>query len=299
MSRLILHIGTHKTGSSAIQAWLSAERTSLRGQGIHYGATDRPPRPDLPKHNSLYRSLVHPSGDFDSEKAAILRDFQRSGCHTLVLSEEGLSEPYFARIGRIAELREQFEIEIICFLRRQDYFLESLWNQRCREGLETRSIRDYVAADHSRLLADYARKLAFWSDIGQVRAVAYDETLESSVAAFAKLIGLKHDTIRAVANPSPSMNCAAWCNVMNRWRIGYRPEKVIGLFRRDRRRHALGSRLRRDLLRDFAPANRNLARQFGIVFDDSMPEEPSEPLGWPNPLALLGAMLPAGAAGRG
>lgn len=298
MNRLILHIGTHKTGSSAIQNWLWQRRAALHRQGFHYGATDREPHPHLPKHNSLYRSLVHPKGDFAAEKAAILADFRQSGCDTMILSEEGLCEPYYERLARIAELRAHFEIIVVCFLRRQDYFLESLWNQRCREGLESRPIGEFAAAGHNRLLADYAGKLNFWSRVGEVRAIGYDEAAESSVEAFADLMGLRHDGIPAVVNPSPSMNCAVCCNLLNRWRIRYPAQEVIRSFRHDSRRHALGGKLRKALLDDFAPANARLAERFGITFDHSMPAEPRNPLRWPNPFVVLKAVL-AGVFGRG
>jgi hypothetical protein len=33
---LILHIGTHKTGTSSIQACMEANRARLRAAGVHY-----------------------------------------------------------------------------------------------------------------------------------------------------------------------------------------------------------------------------------------------------------------------
>ena len=291
MKRLFLHIGTHKTGSTAIQYWLAGQRDALRRQGIHYGSTDRPPHPNLPKHNSLFWSLANPKGDFAAEKAAILADFEDSGCHTLILSEEGLSEPIHRKLDRISELREHFEIEVVCFLRRQDYFLESLWNQKCREGLEKRSINAFVAADHNRRRIDYIGKIDFWSKIGKVRLAIYDENSPSSVEAFANIVGIEHDGIQQVANPSPSMNCAVSCNLVNRWRSNPTPATLISMFEGDIRQHALGRRLRKTILEDCAASNKLLSERYGITFDRSVPQEPERHIRWPSFFSVLSALL--------
>ena len=289
MKRLILHIGTHKTGTSAIQSWLASQRDALHRQGVHYGSTDRPPHPQLPKHNSLFWSLANPNGDFAAEKAAILADFEQSDCQTLILSEEGLSEPFYQKLDRISELQDHFEIMVVCFLRRQDYFLESLWNQKCREGLETRPISAFIAADHNRRSIDYASKINFWSKIGDVKVATYDENSSSSVEAFVKMIGIEHDGIKQVVNPSPSMNCAACCNLLNRWKRNYDPDKLIRMFEGDNRQYALGRRLRKALLEDCAASNEILSERFGVTFDHSMPKESQHPIRWPSFFSLLSA----------
>ena len=92
MKKLILHIGTHKTGSTAIQNWLYWNRDTLAAQGVLYARTDREPYPHLKKHTSLHHALMHASGDFRSEWQQIEEEFEASGCHTMILSEEGLSE---------------------------------------------------------------------------------------------------------------------------------------------------------------------------------------------------------------
>ena len=262
MRRLILHIGTHKTGTSSIQSWLKSRRMVLKEHGFWYGATDRPPHPELPKHSSLYRALATDHLDFDVEKRMILEDFDRSGCDTLILSEEGLSEPYFRRLERAAEFGEHFEVEIVCFLRRQDHFLESLWNQRSRQGTERRPIEAFVTSDYARQVTAYLRKLDFWAGIGKVSAIAYDEQAQQSVSQFAALLGVPVTGPVSGVNPSPSMNHAAVCNLLNRWRLPYHEAPLAWLFRHDQRRHALGRRLRAELLESFAARNAILARHF-------------------------------------
>ena len=56
--RLLLHIGTHKTGTSALQESLSSHRALLLQRGIHYPDTSRPPWPELPKHCSVFHAAV-------------------------------------------------------------------------------------------------------------------------------------------------------------------------------------------------------------------------------------------------
>lgn len=91
--RLILHIGTHKTATSTLQALMAAERRNLREAGVCYPRTDHPDFIDQNKHIALAEALIHDAAAFDLEWARVRDEFDASGAHTLVLSAEGLSGP--------------------------------------------------------------------------------------------------------------------------------------------------------------------------------------------------------------
>ena len=90
MNKFCFFVGPGKTGSSALQLWLSENTEKLREQGVYY-----------PKHKTdangvssgnLYRVLEKTeSGKLDASPKLIeklLVDFERSGTHTLLLSSE-------------------------------------------------------------------------------------------------------------------------------------------------------------------------------------------------------------------
>ncbi|MBK5928448.1 phosphotransferase [Rhodobaculum claviforme] len=297
--RLILHIGTHKTGTTTLQALMAAQRPALAAAGICYPDTTRSSVPHLPKHSSLFEALVDGPDAFAREHALITGEFDRSGAHTLVLSEEGLSGPRHGDFGAMARFAGDFDITVVCVLRRQDRLAEALWNQYCREGHEKAQIEAFVARPRVLLRLDYLRMLTFWQGIGTVRALSYDDLVRGAglVAGFAAATGLPlspQDDRRE--NVSPSMACASVLADLNRrgeagdW---HEIERALGP---TARRTALGGRLRRDLLARFAGVNAALDTRFGVRFDGTLPDEPDTPLPGPAAPAYLSEPAPDPAA---
>ena len=296
--RLILHVGTHKTGTTTLQALMAAHRPALAAAGVCYPDTTRSSVPHLPKHSSLFEALTAGPEAFAREYGLITEEFARSGAHTLVLSEEGLSGPRCFEFGAMARFAEAFDVTVVCYLRRQDRLVEALWNQYCREGHEKRQIAHYIGRARVLLRLDYLRMLAFWETVGAVRAVSYDRAVRSAglVPSFVDVTGLP---LPAGAdrreNVSPSMSCAAVLAELNRQGIAADWRAIERALGPAARRTALGAGLRRDLLARFAEVNAELAARFGVTFDDAMPEEPETPLAAPD-AALLRRLLAPEAA---
>ena len=83
--KLILHIGTHKTGTTALQQFLHANRGALAARGFHYAT---PPH-GLPHSNVIANALN--VGESLSVKAFLTKHTQmarRHGAHTLLVSAE-------------------------------------------------------------------------------------------------------------------------------------------------------------------------------------------------------------------
>lgn len=290
MNKLILHIGTHKTGSTAIQRWLHSNPDLLRQHGFKYGDTSRADRHWIKQHTSLYRALSNPNFSFEVEKKAILDDFNASGCHTLILSAEGLSEPSFWKMIRMKEFSEFFDITVICFLRRQDYFIESFWGENSKQSLETRTLEDFFNDTYLGRRLRYDTLLDFWSEFTTIKAVAYADILKlGAVAKFAQITDIPFDGSTARINKSPSMNCAAMMNILSRRKIRFNPFLLKQLFVFDRRKYALGSRLRTQVLNDLKESNQRLAEKYSVTFSDEMPREGGEPILHPSILSLVTA----------
>lgn len=293
--RLILHVGTHKTGTTTLQALMAAHRPALAAAGVCYPDTTRSSVPHLPKHSSLFEALVAGPEPFAREYGLIVEEFARSGADTLVLSEEGLSGPRCHGFGAMARFAEAFDVTVVCYLRRQDRMVESLWNQYCREGHEKQQIARYIRRERVLMRLDYGRMLAFWQGIGTVRAVSYEAAVQGPglVASFAAVTGLP---LPAGAdrreNVSPSMGCAAVLAELNRHGIAADWQAIERALGPAARRTALGTGLRRDLLDRFAGVNAELAARFGVQFDTALPDEPDAPLAAPPP-EVMRRFLPA------
>lgn len=295
MKRLIIHIGTHKTATSAIQKTLTAERDRLIGESILYGSTDRPPRAHLTKHTSLYSALKTSPAAFAAEKSAIMREFDASGCDTLVMSEEGLASPRYEEFEKMRAFTEDFdEITVICLFRRPDLFLEGLWNQHCKQGTRRgrRNIQLYSQDEFTLGRLEYCTILDFWAGFAEVKAVSFDTARAGGVArTFGELAGIPLDMEAPSANVSPGANCASILAALNRSGGKFPKKRIIRAFSGDREKLALGARRRAEILEMVAPELEALERKYGVSFDMTLPEEPSIPMIRPDPDAVAAAML--------
>lgn len=131
--QLVVHAGTHKTGSTALQHHLRTVATSLAAEGIAL----------VPRRAWAERmtaaTVVEPELVDDGRR----RLWEDLGSHegTAVLSWEGFSgSPYvgYANAGAMAsalrEVTRGIPTRFVFFLRRQDYFAESMYVQTIKEG---------------------------------------------------------------------------------------------------------------------------------------------------------------------
>lgn len=160
MHKLVLHIGTHKTGTTSIQRFLSANRKMLRKNQIFYPGSDVGGH--FKQHYAHHRIAHALSGEVSQaqiDEVASYFDAVRENTRTdetVLIS----AEPLYRHVKRIDEgeagrrfdggagylgdplpyikaLKRaigDFEVKVVLMLRRQDLFIESLY-PRCFMGL--------------------------------------------------------------------------------------------------------------------------------------------------------------------
>ncbi|MES2944380.1 MAG: hypothetical protein V4772_16045, partial [Pseudomonadota bacterium] len=126
----------HKTGSTSLQRFFVLNRLGLRLSGIDYPKAQNADGRQLSKHNDLFHAISHEK-DFNEAhpvfgpSAARVEGFTKllKPGRVLLLSAEGFSgeNPAFARA--LAPLREHADVRVVCFLRRQDDWIESFYKQ--------------------------------------------------------------------------------------------------------------------------------------------------------------------------
>ncbi len=130
--RLIVHVGSGKCGSSAIQSFLATNAAALRADGILVPGVDL----DLTSHQrgNQLRLFNHGMGtdgfeeDITFRLAKLRRQMDEHGWHTLVVSAENLLNPRgFHRLFQPSA--EVFDIGIVAYVRRQDDLMVSAWQQ--------------------------------------------------------------------------------------------------------------------------------------------------------------------------
>jgi hypothetical protein len=285
--RLIVHIGTHKTGTTAIQQALGAQRRACLSNGVFYPPTDREPWPDLPKHCSVFAAAARgDAAQADAERHWLRTEFERSGAHAMLVSEEGLSEPQPRLAQFFAPLATEFDITVVCLLRRPDLFVESLYNQFVREAArrEARSMLMFSRAQGVRDRLRYTSILAAWQQLpARVVALDFDAAVKTQplLQAFSSAAGIPPlAQLDQRANSSPDMRLIQLLARMNRQRL--QPElgrlmhaaavlQAEGRF--TKRRHLLGRHERTQLLQDVSPEMDRLARDHGVRFSDALPAD--------------------------
>ncbi|MEV8360181.1 hypothetical protein [Microbacterium sp. NPDC076895] len=179
MSKLLLHIGTHKTGTTSVQHFFASNRDALRAQGIFYPPTDLGGQfGDQYAHHAIAHAIANVSGDGTGASRAkayfdALRDRVVPG-ETVVISAEPLyrhrlRDAQGKSLGRMAYLRAvrdaigDFDVSVIAMVRRQDLFLESLYSENIMAGTYRDPIERFIADRAPQ--ADYAQRLAEWGAV--------------------------------------------------------------------------------------------------------------------------------------
>ncbi len=304
--RLIAHIGTHKTGSTSIQKALYESRAQLRAAGILFPSTDRGPRPS--KHHSVNTAAKGRDAALaDAEYKALMDEFNASGCSTMIVSAEGLSAPNPAVPEFFKRFADDFDIEVICYLRRQDLFVESLYNQMLRdpEAGEQRTIGQFWRDERISARLNYHQTLINWRNIpAKVRALDFAREVKQHglLNSFLQAAQLQGVGVlpEKMANKSPDMNLVLLLRDMHVAGIGHNHKRLIRAAKSLEEeagyklvKHTLGSVDRALLLQQFQGINADLRNDFGIDFATDMPAEPETALERPQPgyvLKLLAAM---------
>ena len=139
MARIFLHIGTNKTGSSAIQGFCYRHRRALAAAGLLYPRTGLGGVVDgTGMHINISRALGFAQGRPDPDRAAQAQrlradldaEIARSGCDQVLVSSEFfvLKRP----MAPVAEFFDGHDLRILVYLRRHDLWWAALYSQALR-----------------------------------------------------------------------------------------------------------------------------------------------------------------------
>jgi len=221
--RVLLHIGQSKTGTSAIQAFLTLNRQKLFEIGVLYPAVKVKGMPvNLGAHNAVADALVgksrFPNLTADQYFQQFFEEAERMNANLLILSAEHFfgGEPriwevadeaeyfkiYRQKVERLAGYLKGHDVSILVYLRPQIDWLSSAVSQTIRID---RLISDKQIYQNDRQffelmkpLLKYSALLDVWADVmkpSSFMVIPYDrKTLfkNSSIADFLQRAGLEN-----------------------------------------------------------------------------------------------------------
>jgi hypothetical protein len=204
--KLIIHIGTHKTGSTALQQFLSSHPRFLAKCGIHYAAS----RPAIKASALVHAIRVDDRRKTQDYMISHSTRARRKGTHTLIVSAEGLyamalvpalcrRETCPALIDRDAVFISRFaaslpdqisDVRVVGYFRRPDLFAESWYNQQVKYGsLFAGEFHEFLELIRPALL--YSRHMNLWANVfGRESCTVrvYESIVSSIVDDFARHI---------------------------------------------------------------------------------------------------------------
>jgi capsular polysaccharide export protein len=188
--RLLLHAGMHRTGSTDLQIFLERNRAALAAAGVRYPGEGR-------NHQDLAWALFR--GDAKGADVAAL--LPREGDGTTVLS----AEDFFIHqdLGWLKAVRKRAEVRVRVYLRRQDDWLNSWYNQHVKWPFHRRksqmSPKRFLATMDDFHWLDFEATLGRWAhalgeeavEIAPVeRGFAAEGQVEDVIADFVARLGL-------------------------------------------------------------------------------------------------------------
>jgi hypothetical protein len=196
--KLILHIGTPKTGTTAVQRFLHRNNRALTKYGLHYAT---PPH-NLGHANSIANALY--AGDDRVVQAFLgkhVKAARQRGADTILISAEN----FYVRNILVAMQRgevcpnaleddrrvvenlqallpdELATCRIVCYFRRPDRYAESLYNQHVKRGVIDGTFDEFLSCIEPALRYDTC--IRSWADVFGRRncVVRLYDTVENDV----------------------------------------------------------------------------------------------------------------------
>lgn len=169
-SIVFLHIGTAKTGTTAIQIFLRRNKNALEKKGCMFPVWDRKFEGVRTERNGHFLS---PSvdGDYREMCFSAIEHFSEK-YSKIILTSEGLWNRGGERQEFWADLKQRFnssniELKVVVYLRRQDAYISSFWAQHVK-GLEmySKTFAEYMHKECDR--RNHLDYYAYLSNVAQI-----------------------------------------------------------------------------------------------------------------------------------
>ena len=255
-----LHIGTHKTGTTAIQRQLKRNRETLKKRGIWYPneAELLPGRGNGIPHRDIAQSLNNTAGakpyspeELQTIAKTIIRT-SREYDHTIISSEAfwrigfaAVPDPYpseelwLRKQSNVAKIRRLFgdaDVRITAVLRERGAYIQSGYSEFVLATLYTQGIRPFIRSYHHSW--DYRQQLQSWNKHFPVSAHSYEDLSQSNQLPFNFLrhlcdMNLPEDTLspdrKFLINISEPLACVVFKTFLNQLPLDY--QKRVKLHR--------------------------------------------------------------------
>ena len=242
---LIVHIGTHKTGTTAIQKFAAAHRDELRALGLWYPSYAGIGIPEHYGHHHFAHAVAgEEHGRFTPEDAPQFMESVRAGQapgETVLLSAEpiyrhtlGVTGDYWSRrrayIRKLKETIGTDDVTILAVVRRQDDFARSLYQEQVKVSKCVADFRGFLA-ESARQFDYYEQLCAFADAFKRVSVLVYEDLKQAGlVEAFFRHLRIEPPmAVEAVGtNPSLPVELVEYKRLLNATTLSPTKLKRVG-----------------------------------------------------------------------
>ena len=160
MKSVLIHTGTHKTGSTSLQQFCARAVEQLLEDGILYPEAGRPDHASA-GHHTLAWSIQQKRGLNALEGwEAVVEEVEASVASQVLLSSEVFETCSVNEIRQIRSFFPNATVQALVFLRDPFHYMVSMYKQYLKSWEETRSFRDF--ARDKMHLCDYSTLMNRW-----------------------------------------------------------------------------------------------------------------------------------------
>lgn len=231
--RVFLHIGTHKTGTTAIQIYATENRERLRQRGLLYPLRGCPQDAHMNYgHHLLAWSLTRDTSHL-SEWAGLRQEIETEAMPGTVISSEDFCRITTAeQVQHLCKLLGQVDLRVVIYLRRQDQYIQALYctdvmhyGQRC-------ALDNYIAFNAANM--DYRAVLEPWVAVLGAASVSVRPYERSQlrngdvIEDFFSLVGLEgfEGLPRPASPPNQSYPLSAVGTLVRLRELGLKPDEM-------------------------------------------------------------------------
>ena len=200
MKKLYVHIGTGKTGTTAIQSTLLGSKNYLANYNVQYAVSGL----NGVNHHALcfnsyaYRTGIKAKDALYIQYNNLRQEIEVSKCDNIIISSEdfpGLDECQVEEF--VKYFSDVAEVHVIVYLRRQDLFLESWYAQIIKAGAVNTRIDSLQAQLEEKNILDYYSLVERWAkklvSIKNIHVRPFERDLfykDDIVLEFLKIMGV-------------------------------------------------------------------------------------------------------------
>lgn len=248
---VVLHIGTHKTGTTAIQRFAASKRSKLRSRGLWYPSYDEIGLFVHYGHHHVAHAIANENGNRlsidDARRFADYIQAKKRRDETVLIS----AEPFYrhllsaeggywaerkAYIDRVRTFFPSADVKVLAIIRRQDTFARSLYQERIKVTKYRLKFRDFLATERPSF--EYYSHLRLFSEaFGKVEVLTYEDLAGSGlIDAFFAHLGVDVADIpgRPSANPSLPIDLVEFKRILNTTPLKPERLKEIGILLLDK-----------------------------------------------------------------